>query len=843
MNFLNIDGLNYFYTKLKEKFVASINSQTPDSNGNVIITNVATADNLTSPDGQSQNSTFTYRTSGGSANIASGEAKLIYIDGNIDIKNRQIENLDIDTDHGIQVSCDLSDWREIITDSGNYTFRYVKPTSDNGTSQIWQPEIGKWYRYTSGSSTIVNLENYGISVSGIEAPVINISWTFSNSQSASYIPSVFMENIDESGIYEFKYNQSEGGWLLLNDLILLSSYGITINGNGILSDGDTITITYTSGTPTTDVTFKYTAPKQGTIVVAKPTAFQATGFNQFDKNSMYIQQHAGINVNGKIVTGGNSYIAYCRAKGGVDNGYVAYSASGAIEQIGWCEELPIIDSSVTINTNDSVTAISYDATISSIVFKDDGYVVVQVSSTDDLCMHPKWSGSADTQYEDYVEPSTITFPLTSTTGTALPLQDYGMPKIGNVADRLNLDVGVYIKNIGRVDYSVSNLAEIQTYNVDYDYDEHSIYYVLSTPVVYPVNIDSTYIVNDFGTEEFIDTNVDVFALMIYGQNLRDKLRIGVVEKGGDTMTGNLNIQSSEPYINVKNSEISPTTTVDKSCVIGGYTNYYNNGDFSGYLVWRLNTDGSVETDLRSRKIISNKKYDNQLRLAVNADGSNSVIVTDPAAWRTALNVVNKSGDTMNGSLIINNTKPYINFISTGNKIGKKPTGNMYSALAFYATDTTQNVGLIGQRQTATQAQQLYMYAMNPEKTANGTQNALTIGVSADGTRTVQVSDPAVWRETLGIRAFQISSNASSTIAFQGNGCFVFGARGDTSFVAAIDYWSNSVNVLPIGSGGAGVTITKAANAHTFTIRNTRSSLAIVGAIIPAGLVVPTTPTT
>jgi hypothetical protein len=84
MGFLDQTGLAYFYSKIKEKFVRSINSITPDSSGNVAITNVETANNLTSPDGQTSYGKYIYRTSGGDASLSSGEAQLLYIEGNIE---------------------------------------------------------------------------------------------------------------------------------------------------------------------------------------------------------------------------------------------------------------------------------------------------------------------------------------------------------------------------------------------------------------------------------------------------------------------------------------------------------------------------------------------------------------------------------------------------------------------------------------------------------------------------------------------------------------------------------------------------------------------------------------
>ena len=74
MSFLDNNGLSYFYQKLKGIFVRSVNSKTPDAVGNIDITNVATADNLTSPDAQGSYDYFVYRTSGGSASLSSGEA-------------------------------------------------------------------------------------------------------------------------------------------------------------------------------------------------------------------------------------------------------------------------------------------------------------------------------------------------------------------------------------------------------------------------------------------------------------------------------------------------------------------------------------------------------------------------------------------------------------------------------------------------------------------------------------------------------------------------------------------------------------------------------------------------
>lgn len=519
MSFLDENGLTYFYGKLKEKFIRTVNSEAPDANGNVTITNVATADNLTSPDAQASYGTFIYRTSGGSASLSSGEAQLVYIDGNIDIVGRVAENFQITATNNITTTYLADVWRSQIDEDGTYVFTYIQPTS-SAAAASWTTS-GTW----SYDGSQISMSSFGLYPSNVIDPSISAVVSGSGITAATVVPSTFFSQITTDNVITFQYvnyedeqQQQHVGWQLNDEIITLNTYGITVTGTAV--DGDTITITSIVGTPNSTLTVIYTAPQQGTINVATPTVFSATGFNQFDKNSMVLANASFSS--GKIIQNTGTYACYCHAKGGVDNGYVAYSESGAILDIGWCANIPTIGADV-ITTRQSVSD-----SLASIPFDDDGYVVVIASSTADICIHPKWSGSADTEYAAYVAPSTITIPTQDINNNDLPTATYGIPKIGAIADRINLDAGTYIQKIGRLENNSSNMSYVVSIDVAYDYDDNYIYYVLPNTITYNIDVDPIYTVNDWGTEEFLGTTVPLSAQLLYGQNLRDKLRTDVL---------------------------------------------------------------------------------------------------------------------------------------------------------------------------------------------------------------------------------------------------------------------------------------------------------------------------
>lgn len=538
MSFLNNTGLAYFYSKLKEKFIQKVNGTTPDVNGNVQINQVPLAENLTSPDAQASIDKFIYRTSGGSASLDSGEANLVFINGNIEIFGRVDEDWSATTTNNI--SCNINNidkttWRGQVSVTGDTTFTYsvtmnTSAQSSWSSSGTWNPSLAT---YGLGSGVISNIIDYSIncvvtSETGITA--------------ATVIPSTFSATTlaQNSGSYNFTYidfgeseepTEEESGWYYNGDLVTLSSYGITATGTPV--NGDIITIDWLIGTPNNStVVIHYIAPVQGTLLIAKPTAFQSTGFNQFDKNSMVINNAT---ISGtQIIADDNYSICYCPAKSG-DHGYAAVSPGEHIidtAPMGWSATIPDIGDTIittSINPNDVITNFAGRFTAN-----EDGYILVVVDNVDDIMMGCAWSDyisdiqeelSADPSfYKEYSIPSQIPIPMYGYNNNIryeLPTATYGLPRIGTYYDTINFDAHTYVKRVGYYPYSAENLAIVQdyyaTYGTPYEYDEGTngkILYALDgnsgvgNPVIYQLEETGSYtaatgVVTSVDIEQFI----------------------------------------------------------------------------------------------------------------------------------------------------------------------------------------------------------------------------------------------------------------------------------------------------------------------------------------------------
>ena len=163
MSFLDSTGLAYFYQKLKDKFVATVNGQHPED-GEVTITNVATADNLNSLDSIIDNSAYIARTSAGVQNITSGDAYLSYIDGNMIYEGREEESISLSGTNEITGTVNLNLWKTQISDSGEYIFQYI-PGTLSGTNVTQDEALGQW----TYNGIQAYLDSYGITLQNVKS--------------------------------------------------------------------------------------------------------------------------------------------------------------------------------------------------------------------------------------------------------------------------------------------------------------------------------------------------------------------------------------------------------------------------------------------------------------------------------------------------------------------------------------------------------------------------------------------------------------------------------------------------------------------------------------------------
>ena len=246
-------------------------------------------------------------------------------------------------------------------------------------------------------------------------------------------------------------------------------YGITVTGTPI--NGDSITVVYVK-------------EDRGTITVANPTAYNSTGWNLFDRTAGYA----------KVLKYSNEY---------------GYKLGGSYSLVEFATTISGTRTSVTLEDG------YFNVT-------EDGYVFITGGDTTTY-IYPTWSDWISDYEGDFEEYSLDTIDLTEVM-LSFP---YGLMSVGLVRDEINLNTQTAINRIERLAYSAENLAAVVASGVDYDADTNYIYAVLTSPVTTSIELDGTYTVSDHGLEYFDGTTIPVVAEVLYGENLKDKLRTDI----------------------------------------------------------------------------------------------------------------------------------------------------------------------------------------------------------------------------------------------------------------------------------------------------------------------------
>ena len=169
---------------------------------------------------------------------------------------------------------------------------------------------------------------------------------------------------------------------------------------------------------------------------------------------------------------------------------------------------------------------------------------------------------------------------------------------------------------------------------------------------------------------------------------------GKVSKSGDTMTGNLYVETANiPSFLTKNTNVEVGTTVPPTDIwTGGIGMQDKNNNNIGLVATQIQTDGSSNIRMLARSKNGGTNIDNSVLLSSAPDGTRTVYVSHPALWRSAIGAVNIAGDTMSGNLAIaktDATQAGLTLKRTDITTGTRPSSNTYIG-TIWATDVASH---------------------------------------------------------------------------------------------------------------------------------------------------------
>jgi hypothetical protein len=197
----------------------------------------------------------------------------------------------------------------------------------------------------------------------------------------------------------------------------------------------------------------------------------------------------------------------------------------------------------------------------------------------------------------------------------------------------------------------------------------------------------------------------------------------------------------------------------------------------GYIKHREGTDGKMSMDIfMETETSGNVKTSNGLTMSVDKSGNRSISVTDSAAWREALDVP--------GLSVANRFKDNNQLIKLTNVDSSLADNGISEAdyKSFGIIDSNDKYMLFCQSVALTDGGVRAEFAARNINGGSNVTNMVRLTVNGDGTREVYVSDPAGWRNAIGIGAYgtltELTSNTTLTASaaklplktFSGVGC-------------------------------------------------------------------------
>lgn len=457
---------------------------------------------------------------------------------------KEIIDMDVNAEErptpaGLTATLDEATFEAYVETAGTYTVSYTDEWSTSpalyGLTITGTPESGDYITMTWDGEEDATV-------------VVNSPRTPDPAITAEINKSTFRSYVSQSGVYTLTYTNewSENPAL----------YGVTVTNTPI--DGDEIVITYVKEVIDDEVDAVDTVRRENPITAtiddeAFDNAVQENGTTTFEYTSSWDKNPAsyGITVTNTPVEGDTISVVCTKEVRGTITVFKPaefYSTNWNLynNDLGYARTLHYSDqygfyvggtfdtNSVKFSTSTDPSATKTDVALTDVgdgmyyfEVEEDGFVwLYNANDTDTYIMMTwsDWQSGPPATFEAHTA-STIDLSGIVGAGTDFP---YGLMAVGNVQDEINISLQTAFSRIGRTTFTAEHLAEVRATGLPYEYDEDYIYFVKETVDTYEIDIDGLYLANDHGLEVFTGTFVPGYAQMLYGYNLKDKLRTDVL---------------------------------------------------------------------------------------------------------------------------------------------------------------------------------------------------------------------------------------------------------------------------------------------------------------------------
>lgn len=387
-------------------------------------------------------------------------------------------------------SCVKSVNGEHPDNSGNVAVLHAL-TADNLTSSQSQTSAGEFARRSTGGSASIQTGDAWMNVirgsrthvGYVPESLVMTLNTAPREEGQTPITATidrdtFVEAVSGSTTINLTYTES---WSASPE-----TYGVTVTGTPV--SGDQITI-------------NYVAEDRGTIIQSNPQKMVSTGWNLYN------------HTNGYAI--GLKYAENAQFR--ITGTYTAVKFSSTVD--GARTTITPVDGLFSITAN--------------------GYIWVEGGTSTDTEVYMTWN--------DWVQISDAPSTFEAYTESVIDLSElmedhfeYGLMRVGDVRDEIDFNTGIATSKVERLAYSQENLDAAVASGRTYEVDTNYIYLERAVPVEFDLDdyedLDGQYAADDHGIEMFTGTSIAVYAVVVYGNNLKNKLERNVLTISQQTLT-------------------------------------------------------------------------------------------------------------------------------------------------------------------------------------------------------------------------------------------------------------------------------------------------------------------